>query len=304
MRTALGQRHTTRMKHGGLLGIGVCAALALGCGKSDKKAAPEQTAPPVTTPATTPATPAKSGGGLAGLFGKKAAPAKADKASPIRGLFGGGMDLGGGTAVAAAEADRLPEPEEPIEPSGKPNQAAVTPSGDCAKAADHLAAVLKKEMGEDIPPEMASEMRTQIAQMCTTDKWPAAGVQCVLAATTMQALEACESQLPYGSGDDGDDGDDGDVDDDDFEMPDLDMGSSEPVPSGDAKCDAIASHAWTLMMADQTMIPADQKAMMEGMKVQITNMIAAECVKQKFPEAAKDCILAAKTIKDTEGCGI
>lgn len=284
------------MKHGGFIGIGLCTVLIAGCGKSSEKPA-EQGQPTADTTAPKP------GGGLAALFDKSAAPARSAKPSPIGGLFGGGINLGGGAGVAAAaEGDRPAGPVTPAAPMPAAKQAgAAAPGGDCGKAGAHVAAILSKEMGNDVTAEMATEMAAELSRMCTADSWPAAAVQCVLASNTLQGFDDCQSQLPYDSGDDLDEP--GDLDED-SKMPDMDFGSVEPVPSGDAKCDAIGAHAFALLAADANAVPADQKAVMEGMKVYVTNMIAAECVKQQFSAAAKDCVLAAKTIAETEKCGI
>jgi hypothetical protein len=296
------------MKHRGLIGIGACAFMALGCGKSDNKPAADPT--PVTAPTDPPATaPAPTAGkGLVGLFGKKSGEPKQRAAGPISGLFGGGMNVGAGPAMtAAADEDDVPAAPAPSTPPAPQGKSAAPPAGpasaSCGKAAAHLAAMIKQEMGSDVPAETLDQMKTEVARQCTADSWPAAAIECVLKSTDLAGLSTCESMLPGGGGG-GDDVDLDDGDDEDFDMPDLDLGSGDPVPSGDPRCDAVAAHAWTLLMSDPNMVPADQRATMEGMKVQMVNMIAAECVKQKFTDTVKDCILAAKKITDTEKCGI
>jgi hypothetical protein len=288
----------------------VCAALAACGGKGDDKKKDEGTpasAPPTGPPTANPPgqMPGMMGGGLmgggalAGLFGGATAAKK--KESPVKGLFGGGLNIGAiGQAAADSKASVDPgaPPAPPAPPPPPPDPGKPAEGASCAAVAQHVAILAKEELGDDAPKAVA-----MLSQMCEQQQWPAEARSCFMNAGDESALEACGEKIG-GSGDGDGDGEDpggGDMP----QMPQIDMTATAPVPSGNPDCDAMAVNLVAALMAGQMggqQIPPEARQMMEQMKIPIQNQIAAVCVQQKWPKPAIQCLGSAKSEQDLQAC--
>jgi hypothetical protein len=282
-----------------LLALALCTALAACGGKKEDDKKKEEPVVPPTGPKM--AGEPGMGGGLAGLFGGGIAGGAArQKAAPTKGLFGGGLNLGAlgdmakKDAPAAEAPGGAPAPPAPP-PAAEPGKPAADGGPSCADVARHIGEVAKDELGDD--PSMAAEMLGVLTQMCEQMAWPVDGRRCLMQAKDEMAFDRCGELIPGAAGGDGDLGGDGDIDD--MPMPVAD----QPLPSGNAECDAMAVNLVGVILAGQmAQLPAEQRQMMDGMKFTIQNEIAKVCAVGNWPKEAVQCLAGAKSEADAEGC--
>jgi len=195
-----------------------------------------------------------------------------------------------GTAAApAAATDSKPAADT----------AGIAPT--CDEVVAHLAAITEKQLAnlsENERQQAAAVLpmvKAQVTEACNSSNWSGAFKRCIVAATTQEALSACERLAPPPEATNVIA-----VPPDQKAKPAQGAAPAAGGAAGPA-CGKVVDHVIEVAL-NAPDIPAEQREQMKSVLPQQKKAMLEACDKAPWPEPVRTCLLASKNATDIQGC--
>jgi hypothetical protein len=145
----------------------------------------------------------------------------------------------------------------------------------CEAVGAHVIAMARKELSgmdgdmKEMAEAMLGPLKDEIVKKCREEKWSTGAMNCMVAATNEQDFEECERMI------------DG---------------------ANVASCEAVGSHVTAMARKELSGMDGDMKEMAEAMLGPLKDEIVKKCREEKWSEAARRCMVEAKTEQSFERC--